>query len=416
MFGMLNVVGMSRVCLLNAALVGYAIHGGAQQQELQRPDLRQRGPQLAARPPAKQSDQDKSVTLDVRVEDGLGRPVTGLQPKDFTVTDNSAPVKIATFSSGTAETDAVEIIFMFDALSSSFEDVARAKQQLSSFLRKDGGLLAHPVTIVWLEKAGPRNKKMNALAQGVIPLQKGTAFLHVITASTDGTALAKELDASDILVSGSLAAQGISSAQVRLSLQALEVLVSGSAGRPARKMLIWMSPGWPLLSQPDNKMREQLFEYVVYLYSELRRARVTLYAVDPGGVSTAFNSDGPLARSANPVQQKIMDSGPVDATTAASSYSAFLKSPLNAKQTGPNAASLQVLAVQSGGLVLDHSNDIGEGIARCVADADAFYSLSYAAPIAKAANEYHATQVKVDRLGVTVRTRTGYYAQPTGPH
>jgi len=217
-------------------------------------------------------------------------------------------------------------------------------------------------------------------------------------------------------VSGSLAAQGVSSAGVRLSLQALEVLVSGSAARPARKMLIWMSPGWPLLSQPDAKMREQLFQYVVYLYSEMRRARVTLYAVNPGGVSTAFDTDGPIFRSANPLQQKVMNYSQMDAPPAESSYSGFLKSPLNVRQVGPNAVSLQVLAAQTGGLVLQQSNDISAGIARCVADADAFYSLSYATPVAKDANEYHATQVKVDRRAVSVRTRTGYYAQPTGTH
>jgi VWFA-related protein len=383
----------------------------------QLPGMAQRGdPQLAERPPAKQSEESRSVTLDVRVEDALGRPVLGLQPKDFSVMDNATPEKIATFSSSSTGTDAVEIIFVFDALSSSFEDVARARQQLSGFLREDGGQLAHPVTIVWLEKAGPRGKKADALAQGVIPIQNGAAFLHVIPASTDGVALAKKLDASDILVSGSLAAQGISSAQVRLSLQALEVLASGSAARPSRKMLIWVSPGWPLLSQPDSKMREQLFDYVVYLYSELRRARVTLYAVNPGGVSTAFNSDGPVAKSPNPLQQKIMDYSQVDAPTAQSSYSAFLKSPLNVKQVSPNAVSLQVLAMQTGGLVVEQGNDIGAGIRRCVAEADSYYSLSYAAPVAKEANEYHATQVKVDRRAVTVRTRTGYYAQLMGMH
>lgn len=428
MFGMRNVVKIWRAGLLGAALLGCSAAGVAQdlEQQLQQqdeqspkqPDLQPRpaAPQLVPRPAPKPADEAKRVQLDVQVEDALGRPVTGLKAADFSVFDNLAPVKDVSVATGGAPGESVEIIFMIDALSSDFEDVARVRQQLSGYLRKAGGHLSHPVTIVWLQKTGAPGK--DAAANSVIPIGKGEAYLHVILASQDGLALAKQLDASEILVSGSLAAQGVTSGAVQLSLDALEVLTTGSASRPSRKMLIWMSPGWPLLSQSDTKMREQLFEFVVYMYGELRRARVTVYATDPTGVTTGFNSDGPI-RSSNPLMQQIIEynhSGQTMTDPGTGSYSAYLKSPLNVRQTQPNAMSLPVVAYQTGGLVLDHTNDIGVEIARCVADADAFYTLSYDMPAAKEMNEYHATQVKVDRPGVTVRTRTGYYAQPTGTH
>jgi VWFA-related protein len=405
MFGMRNMIKISRGCVLGILLLGSCLASHAQV------------PQLRPRSAAKSSDENKRVQLDVQVTDVLGRPVSGLKPEDFSVFDNLAPVKPVTFSAGAESGNPVEIIFVFDLLSSSFEDVARARQQLSAFLRSNGGQLSHPVTIVWLQKTGPKGK--DGTAQNVIPIQKGAAYLHVILASTDGNALAKQLDASDMAVSGSLAAQGVSSGAVQLSLQALEILASGSADRPSRKMLIWLSPGWPLLSQPNGKMREQLFNFVVYLYGELRRARVTLYSVDPTGLATAFNSDGPIVRSSNPLLQQMIDAnhnsiGKFDPAMA--SYSAYLKSPTNVKETQPNAVSLQVMAVQSGGLVLEQGNDIGVEIARCVGDADSFYTLSYDMPAAKQANEFHATQVTVGRHAMSVRTRTGYYAQPTGAH
>jgi hypothetical protein len=73
---------------------------------------------------------------------------------------------------------------------------------------------------------------------------------------------------------------------------------------------------------------------------------------------------------------------------------------------------LQVLAAQSGGLVLNSTNDLASAIADCVSDADAFYVLSFDSARADHANEFHALEVKVDKPGLTARTRMGYYAQP----
>jgi hypothetical protein len=49
---------------------------------------------------------------------------------------------------------------------------------------------------------------------------------------------------------------------------------------------------------------------------------------------------------------------------------------------------------------------------QCLADTQTFYVLSYDAAPAKAANEYHGVQVQVDKPGLKVRSRTGFYAQP----
>jgi hypothetical protein len=73
---------------------------------------------------------------------------------------------------------------------------------------------------------------------------------------------------------------------------------------------------------------------------------------------------------------------------------------------------LQVLATQSGGLVLNSTNDLASAIADCVSDANAFYVLSFDAARADHPNEYHALGVTIDKPGLTARTRMGYYAQP----
>ena len=74
--------------------------------------------------------------------------------------------------------------------------------------------------------------------------------------------------------------------------------------------------------------------------------------------------------------------------------------------------SLPVLAIQSGGLALNSSNNIAGLIQECVADAAPYYEISFDSSAAERPEEYHHLEVKVAKPGLTARTRQGYYAQP----
>jgi hypothetical protein len=89
-----------------------------------------------------------------------------------------------------------------------------------------------------------------------------------------------------------------------------------------------------------------------------------------------------------------------------------LKPVTAAKKALTGNVALQVLSVQSGGLVFTASNDIAGQIFRCIADVDTFYTLTLDAAKADRPNEYHAIEVKIANPGLTARTRNGYYAQP----
>ncbi len=119
----------------------------------------------------------------------------------------------------------------------------------------------------------------------------------------------------------------------------------------------------------------------------LRQARITMYSIDPLGLA---------------------DAGGIRVLY----YQDFLKPVTEVKNVQIGDLGLQVLATQTGGLALNSSNDITAQIARCAADADAFYTLTIDATPADKPNEFHSINVKVETPGLTVRTRNGYYTQP----
>jgi len=100
------------------------------------------------------------------------------------------------------------------------------------------------------------------------------------------------------------------------------------------------------------------------------------------------------------------------ATTRLNYYEEFLKPVAAARNVQAGNLALQVLARQSGGQALNSSNDITEQVNRCVADADAFYTLTLDQAPSDRPNELHSLDVKVETPGLTARTRNLYYGQP----
>src|ERR1035438_1119030 len=93
-------------------------------------------------------------------------------------------------------------------------------------------------------------------------------------------------------------------------------------------------------------------------------------------------------------------------------YKGYLKGVPSARQADTGNLALKVLALQSGGRVLGPDNDLAGQINRCVAEANAFYTISFNPAAATHQDEYHDLKVEVEKPGLTVRTTSGYYNQP----
>lgn len=331
---------------------------------------------------ASQPAAKNRLTLDVVVTNHAGKTVKGLEEKDFTVLDNGHPQKILSFQAedgggaATANVQAAEppvkILLMVDEVNTSFRRVAYERDQIKGFLQQNGGKLPYPMSLAYFSDT-------------TTEIQDDS--------SRDGNALLASFDRHETGLRSIRRGEGFYGAVERfqLSLKTLNALAVKYSQTPGRKMVVWISPGWPLLSGPgvdlSAKQETSLFESIVFVSTALRMARITLYNIDPEGAE---------------------DAGGIQAFY----YKEFLKPVTVTKNALAANLALQVLAIQSGGLVFSASNDIAGQIARCVADADAFYTLTVDAAPADRPNEYHTVQVKMATAGLTARTRGGYYGQP----
>ncbi len=76
---------------------------------------------------------------------------------------------------------------------------------------------------------------------------------------------------------------------------------------------------------------------------------------------------------------------------------------------------LEKLAVDTGGIYFRDSNDLYEGLRQIHNARSFYYALSYAAPDPEPSGKYHRIKVEVDRLGLTLRNRKGYFAPRERP-
>jgi VWFA-related protein len=347
--------------------------GGAQEPASKPEPAANKG--LIQRTPAKAEEQRKAerhITLDVVASDASGKPVENLGGKNFAVLDNGQQQTITSFRrvEGRTPKPTVEIILLLDTVNTPFNDVAIQRQEMEKFLRQKGGQLLYPVSIVFLSDAAVKLNKP----------------------SRDGNALATDLEKLQTPMRMNGAAQGFGGLVQRFqeSIRTLTQLSAYEATKPGRKLVIWVGPGWPILSGSAFRVREKdqqaFFNSIVDVSTKLREAQITLYNVTP------------------------LDPNKGQARTFL--YKNYLGRVTSVKDADSGNLALQVLAVQSGGLALDPNADMLAMVSRCIADVDVYYEISFEAAPAERVDEYHALEIKLDKPGLKARTRSAYYSQP----
>lgn len=319
---------------------------------------------------ARQGPPSRTIHLDVLVTRKGGEAVAGLQAKDFTLLDDKKPREITSFEAVDAAKDPVEAILVIDDVNTPFTVIAQERIQIDKFLRANGGKLALPLTLAVLTDTG-------------VQMQNGYTL--------DGNAVAASLDKYTIGLRQIGRSAGADGASERFddSLKAVRTFATYESQRPGRKIILWLSPGWPLLSGPGidltDKQQEMFFNEITWLSTELRESQTTLYAVDPLGVDESVDR--------------------------AVSYEAFKGAVKKRSQVNIGNLALQVLALHTGGEVLN-SSDISEPLKQCEGENLAYYRIAFEPPPTESRDVYHELKVAVGDPGLIAHTSTGYYAQP----
>jgi VWFA-related protein len=169
----------------------------------------------------------------------------------------------------------------------------------------------------------------------------------------------------------------------QITLDVLQRAVLSLAQGKGRKSLILVSEGFIYDMQLDE------FKRVLHA---ARTANVAIYFLDTrglGGLPSTFSAEfGP----------------PTDPRDIGSSF-------LDTMMEGEGS---ETLADESGGFTVKNTNDLGAGIQRIANESRAYYMLGYSSTNPEKDGKWRKIQVKVNRKGLTVRARRGYYAPLQG--
>jgi len=326
----------------------------------------------AQTPPAASSGKAEGlIKLDMVVTDSSGTPVSGLHSNDFALFEDGQPNRIVSFQSfdgvSAQSEPPVEVILVIDLLQLPVSLTMVELSSVEAFLRKNDGHLAEPVRILTLQESG---------------------IWQVAEASRDGKALAAQIAHTTQFhlfhsfgagVSGAMKGSPGPNGPISINtLAGLGEIAAMERRKPGRKLLLWVGPGrgGEATGPPENT-----FYLVCWFSTLLRESRIALYSISVGEMEPSL------------------------------SYLSYVHGVESVKKASFMHLNRKVLAVESGGRVLDQSYDLASEMESCVKEASVFYTLSFDPARADHPEEYHELKVQIDKPGLTARTNTGYYDQ-----
>ena len=396
---------------------------------------------LTAKPNDKENSEVKFsartelVLIPTLVTDKSGNHITGLKKEDFTVLENGAEQKIATFEEITSdphrlsrpknpnefsnsmagETSSRRItLLMLDLINTRFVDQVYARKDLLKYLTQSVDQ-REPTALYTLTRSG-----IHVVHDFTTDPRVLVAALHKVKGDSSQMVDSQE-DVEAITGSASPdGSAGVDPSQVQTEAQQLQTMMEDSelnfqsfeqrvaitytlegmqqiaqalAGFPGRKSLIWASGGFPF-SVSDSTMqlapagRDTLSD-VLPLYEHtwqlLNDAQISLYPVDVKGLQVVGL---PSASVRNP-----------------------------GKNYGRNMTwrnldtqgSFEVFASMTGGRPYFNSNDLVKGFREAVNDSAQYYMLGYYLDRSKTKSGWRKLAVKVKREHVDVRARSGFF-------
>ena len=361
------------------------------------------------------------VQVNVVVHDRRGEPVTDLKKEDFTVTERGKPQPISFFTmesadrrSATATTPLPPHVFsnvfaeragvptsitvvLLDLLNTSWADQHYARKGLMKFLGQ-----VQPQDRIAIYALGARSLTLlhdyTTDASSLVARLKREngelpADLEASTLNPDTQQELRDLDLGALADANQREADFFTAGRVMNTLSTLEAIAQHLSGVPGRKSLIWLSGGFPLTigfdampaagSTRDSRTFTAEMDAAV---RALNSSGIAVYPVDARGLMVMPGFDAATRRASN---------APISVRMA----------PIR-----DNIDGMKELADRTGGRAAYNTNDLGGAVRRAIDDARVTYTIGYYPTEEMQDGRFREIKVKVNRPGVDVRYRKGYFA------
>ncbi len=322
--------------------------------------------------------QSQIVVLDIVVTDKHGALVQNLTKDDFEVLENKLPQPIRSVEhtvppppskaqipiESTADLDRLEpnapvSILVLDEMNTRFEDEEFARYSLKRYLHGLGEILSQPTMLIAVD----------------------TDHLMVLRDfTTSRAALLSALEHHLAAFPWSLPSGGRAGERFNAAFASLMEIAEATSGHAGHKNMVWIGRGFPSIDMqtlpPD--FADSLKDEIQTCTNLLRDARVTLYTVDPAGISV-----GPPTLDAD----------------------GFELDPFGGQ------VNFNDMAKATGGRTFHNRNDVDALIGDSIRDGSDFYTLSYT-PSNITADEkpFRSIHVVMKNKDLRATSRAGYYA------
>ena len=369
--------------------------------------------------------QTELVLVNVSVRDKSGNPVRDLKPEDFTVLEDNKPQKVATFDventhntpqvpmqqvnllstparkagaaasspeSGEQDTSIKDrrlIILFFDLSAMQPDEIERSSNAAQDYLTRQ----MQPADLVSIVSLGNTITVNQDFTSDRDKLQKvlqsfnvgaGAGFELGSTGTTEGT--------PDTAQSFTVDDTEYNIFNTDRRLQALRAVAEQVAGVPQKKSLIYFSSGMQRTGiENQSELRAAINSAVMANLSIYTLDIRGLQALPPGGEAQNASLRGTSAYSGR-AQLNALDSN------------------FQTQET------LVTLAADTGGRAYLDSNDFGRVFKGVQDDTSMYYLLGYHSTNTARDGKYRHITVRINRPGVKIDFRRGYYAQADFQH
>ena len=395
--------------------------------------------------------------VDVVATDHKGRPVKDLKADDFTLEEEKKPQKIRGFSFQDADASQMSAsapaptlppnrisntprfksstpltIILIDGLNTNRKDLIYVKDEMFRMLEKLPA--GQPVAIYAL---GSRLRLLQDFTTDSALLKQAMHNVNSKSAPSVDTATIQSEPFLSSGIAGALNEMGMqgmlqqiqafkqdnvtyqTNFRVALTLAALKSLARNLSGYPGRKNLIWVSELFPSyifpmdngagsnLEQQARSVQQSYADEIEQVTDILANSHVAVYPVDARilGNSDPYSNLSNVDSQGNYLGRSATGRGVGGGLSRTQSEMS-----LSVNDSLDSHSTMNTIADETGGRAFYNTNDLKGVIREGMRDGSTYYTLGYYPADKNWDGKFRRITVKVNRHGVKLRFRQGYYA------